>query len=176
MVGFGKSLRRFLDGLYLSAGILSALFLICILVLIVIQMIARWTGEVFAGAPDYAGYCMAASSFLALAYALNSGNHIRVSLLLNALGRFRRLGEIWCFGIATFLSLFFAYFAVSFTIGSYRWHDISQGQDATPIWIPQLAMSVGVVILAIAFVDHLIRLIFVGSHNIEEEALDAHTE
>ena len=47
-------------------------------------MLARWTGEVFPGAPDYAGYCMAAASFLAFANALNRGAHIRVSILLNA--------------------------------------------------------------------------------------------
>lgn len=172
----GKFLRKSLDGLYLSAGILAALFLIAILGLIVVQMLARWTGQVFSGAPDYAGYAMAASSFLALAYALNAGAHIRVSLLLSALGRYRRFGEIWCFGIGTYLSWFFAYHAVKMTYASYKWHDISQGQDATPMWIPQTLMSLGVVILAIAFADHLVRLIFIGSHNIQEEALDAHTE
>ena len=139
-------------------------------------MLARWTGEVFPGAPDYAGYCMASASFFAFAYALNNGAHIRVSIVLNMLGKARRGGEIWCFGIGTFLSWFFAYPAIKMTHGSWRWHDISQGQDATPMWIPQTLMSLGVVILAIAFADHLVRLIFVGSHNIQEEALDAHTE
>lgn len=47
-------------------------------------MLARWTGEVFPGVPDYAGYAMAAASFLAFANALNRGSHIRVSILLNA--------------------------------------------------------------------------------------------
>ena len=172
----GKFMRKALDALYLSAGILASLFLIAILGLIVVQMIARWTGEVFTGAPDYAGYAMAASSFLALAYALNAGAHIRVSLLLTALGRYRRFGEIWCFGLGTFLSWFFAYHAISMTYASWKWNDISQGQDATPMWIPQTLMSLGVVILAIAFADHLVRLLFIGTHNIREEALDAHTE
>jgi hypothetical protein len=34
---------------------------------------------------------------------------------------------------------------------------LSQGLDATPIWIPQLSMSVGAVLLAVCFWDHLIR-------------------
>ena len=172
----GKFLRKALDMLYLGSGMLAALFLIGILGLIVVQMVARWTGEVFTGAPDYAGYAMAASSFLALAYALNAGAHIRVNLLLTALGRYRKYGEIWCFGLGTFLSWFFAYHAIKMTHASWKWHDISQGQDATPMWIPQIFMSVGVVILAIAFADHLVRLLFIGSHNIQEEALDAHME
>ena len=171
-----RFMRVALDRLYLSAGILAALFLIAILGLIVVQMVARWSGMVFRGAPDYAGYAMAASSFLALAYALNAGAHIRVSLLLSALGRYRRLGEIWCFGLGTYLSWFFAWHAVKMTYASWRWHDISQGQDATPMWIPQTLMSLGTIILAIAFADHLFRLVFVGTHNIQEEALDAHME
>ena len=46
------AIRRILDGLYVGAGVLAALFTISILSLIVIQMLARWTGEVFPGAPD----------------------------------------------------------------------------------------------------------------------------
>ena len=63
--------RSVLDGIYFGAGVLAALCLVAILVLIVLQMLARWTGEVFPGAPDYAGYAMAAASFLAFAHALS---------------------------------------------------------------------------------------------------------
>ena len=79
-----RALRRALDALYLAGGVVAALFMIAILVLIVLQMLARWTGQVFPGATDYAGYCMAAASFFAFAYALNHGAHIRVSLMLTA--------------------------------------------------------------------------------------------
>lgn len=172
----GKSLRIFLDKLYLTSGITAALFLILILLLILMQMIARWTGSVLTGAPDFTGYSMAASSFLALSYALNRGNHIRVSLLLNVLGRFRRYGEIWCFGVGSYLAVFFAYYAIKSTEESYRFNDISQGQDAWPIWIPQIFMCIGTVIFAIAFIDHLVALLFNGEHRIDEEALDANVE
>ncbi len=102
MLAFGRSVRSILDRVYFGSGVIAALFLIAILSLIVIQMLARWTGEVFPGAPDYAGYCMAAASFFAFAHALNRGAHIRVSILLNAVGpRVRRLLETWCFAVAT---------------------------------------------------------------------------
>jgi TRAP-type C4-dicarboxylate transport system permease small subunit len=35
-------------------------------------------------------------------------------------------------------------------------NDISTGNDATPLWIPQIAMAVGTVVLLIAFVDELV--------------------
>ena len=66
-------LRRFLNFIYTASGVAASLCLIAILALIVIQMLARWTGEVFPGAPDYAGYAMASASFLAFANALNKG-------------------------------------------------------------------------------------------------------
>ena len=35
-------------------------------------------------------------------------------------------------------------------------NDISTGNDATPLWLPQIAMALGTVVLAIAFVDELV--------------------
>ena len=172
-MAYFATLRRILDALYKAGGVLAALFLVAILGLIVIQMVARWTGEVFSGAPDYAGYCMAAASFFAFAYALNHGAHIRVSIALNAMGSKRRWGEIWCFGIGSVLSTYFAYYAIKATYWSRLLNDISQGQDATPIWIPQLAMSIGSVLLAICFWDNLARLIFTGQHAMQSAAIES---
>lgn len=177
MLALGRSLRRVLDTLYTLGGVLASLFLITILVLIVLQMLARWTGEVFPGAPDYAGYCMAAASFFAFAYALNRGSHIRVSLFLHALGDKRHWGEVWCFGIGTLATSYFAWFAVKATFWSHKLNDISQGQDATPLWIPQIAMSAGAILLAIAFWDNFIRLLLGGDHNITADTVDqSHAE
>ncbi|SET01851.1 TRAP-type C4-dicarboxylate transport system, small permease component [Oceanicella actignis] len=151
-----KALRKALDGLYLAAGALGAMFLLAILCLIVLQMLARWTGQTFPGATDYAGYCMAASSFLTLAYALRRGAHVRVSILLGALGPRRRWGELACTLIGAIVATFFARYAVKATIWSAKLGDVSQGQDATPLWIPQLAMSAGTILLALALWDRLI--------------------
>jgi TRAP-type C4-dicarboxylate transport system permease small subunit len=168
----GRGLRRALDRLYLLGGVVAAVFLLILLAIIVLQMAARWTGNVFPGSTDYAGYCMAAASFFAMAYALNRGAHIRVSLLLGRMGRWRRWGEVWCFGIGTALGVYFAYYAVRAVYWSHKLHDISQGQDATPIWIPQLAMAAGTILLAIALADNLLRLILHGTHGIEAEIVE----
>ncbi len=164
------TMRRILDRVYLISGIIASMFLIAILSLIVLQMLARWTGEVFPGAPDYAGYCMAAASFFAFAHALNRGSHIRVSILLNAVGdKTRRILNIWCFAIGAALAWYFVWYAVKMAYWSYKFNDISQGQDATPLWIPQLSMVIGVIIFAIALTDHLVHLIFTGNHRIHSE-------
>ena len=177
MSAVGKNLRRVLDIMYLAGGVIAALFTIAILVIIVLQMLARWTGHVFPGATDYAGYSMAGASFFAFAYALNHGAHIRVSLLLHALGDRRRWGEIWCFAIGAAAATYFAWYAARGTYWSWKLKDISQGLDATPIWIPQLSMAAGTILLAICFWDHLLRILFAGDHGIRADMVDqSHAE
>ena len=169
-----RRLCRFLDGLYTTGGVLASLFLIAILVLIVAQMVARWTSTTFSGAPNYAGYCMAAASFLAFAHALNRGAHIRVSILLNALGTHKYWLEVFCFLVGSAASSYLAWYAIRANIWSHKFNDISQGQDATPIWIPQLGMSVGAVLLAVCFWDNLIRLLVLKQHAIQSNVLEHH--
>lgn len=163
-----KMVRRGLDGLYALGGAIGALFLIAILLIIVAQMVSRWAGVTFPGATNYAGYCMAAASFFSLAYALNHGAHIRVTLLLGKLGRWRRWGEIWCYGVAAITATLFARYALKANYWTEKLNDISQGRDATPLWIPQVAMSVGTVVLAIALWDHLIRILFADHQGVGE--------
>jgi len=163
-----RILRRGLDATYALSGAIAALFMIAILLLIVAQMVARWTGNILPGAASYAGYSMAAASFFALSYTLNHGAHIRVSLMLNALGKNRRFGEIWVYSISAITATYFARYAIKGDYWSYRLHDISQGQDAWPIWIPQLSMSIGTVLLAVALWDHLVRIIFTGHKGVDE--------
>ncbi len=168
-----RALRTGLDILYNVTGIAAALCLIAILFLIVVQMMARWTGEVFPGAPDYAGYAMASASFLAFASALNKGAHIRVSILVNAVGPpLRRLINIWCFGVGTLIAWYFVYYAYRFVYFSWKFNDISQGQDRTALWIPQSVMLFGAAVLAIALTDHLLALIFKGDHRIKQDTLE----
>ena len=177
MDAFGRLLRRTLDALYLAGGVIAALCLIVILAIIVVQMMARWFGFVFPGATDYAGYAMAAASFFAFAYALNHGAHIRVSIVLNALGARRRWLELACFAVGAATSTYFAWFAVRATRWSHQFGDVSQGLDKTPIWIPQLSMCIGSILLAIAFWDHLVRMLMGYEHGIRADVVDqSHAE
>lgn len=173
MTGVLRGLRRLLDFIYDAAGVLAALCLVGILALIVAQMIARWTGEIFPGAANYAGYAMAAASFFAFANALNRGAHIRVSLFLNSVPpSARRFVEIWCFGIGAAAMWYFTYYAYWFTYWSWKFNEVSQAQDATPLWIPQSVMVVGGGIFAIALTDNLINVIVRGEHRIKRSLVD----
>lgn len=160
-------MRSLLDGLYKTSGMAAAVALIAILVLVVTQMVARWSGQIFPGGAQYAGYAMAATSFLAMAYTFNHNAHIRVGLFVTKSGRYRRAMEIWCYTLASMSALFLAWYAVKAVMLSARINDISQGQDATPLWIPQTFMAIGAVIFAIAVVDNLARIVLTNFQGVD---------
>ena len=149
-------MRAALDRLYDAAAYLAALFLAGTLLCVMLGIGSRFLNAFIPGTDAYAGYCMAAAGFLALAHTLKRGEHIRVSLILEHLGpRSRHRMELFALAAASALAAAFAYFSVRLAYQSWEFHDISTGNDATPLWIPQLAMAAGTVVLLIAFVDEL---------------------
>ena len=150
-------MRKALDALYNGAAALAALSMVGLLITILLSIVERQLDFNVPGTDAYAGYLMAASGFLALAHTLKRGEHIRVTLLLSALtGRWKKGMEIWAFGLASALSTMFAFYSCKLAWQSRTFHDISTSSDATPLWIPQIAMALGTVILAIAFIDELV--------------------
>ena len=150
-------MRKLLDALYDGAAWLAALFMIGTLGSVLAGVLDRQFAWALRGTDMYAGYCMAASGFLALAHTLKKGEHIRVTLLLNALrGQARRGLELWALAAATGLAALFAYYSVKLAINSWQFNDISTGNDATPLWIPQISMGLGAVVMTIAFADELV--------------------
>lgn len=125
-------MRRLFDCLYALSGTGAALSLVAILCLVVVQMVSRWLGILFPGGANYAGYAMAAASFLALADTFRHNEHIRVSMLVERTTRFRRAAEIWCYTAGSIVALFLAWYAIQTPILSHRINDVSQGQDGTP--------------------------------------------
>jgi TRAP-type C4-dicarboxylate transport system permease small subunit len=147
-------MRRILEGLYDGAAWLAALAMIGVLLMVLLSIVSRQFGFHVAGTDAYAGYSMAAAGFLALAHTLKRNEHIRVTLLLGRLkGRARHGLELWALTAAVFLSGLFAFYSVRLAWVSRAINDMSTSSDATPLWIPQVAMAVGTVILLVAFID-----------------------
>ena len=150
-------MRAALDCLYDTAGGVAALFMVGTLAMVVTGIAGRLLDFNLPGTDAYAGYCMAAAGFLALAHTLKRGEHIRVTLILEHVRpAAQRALELWALGVAVLLSGLFAYYSVRLSWQSWDFHDISTGNDATPLWIPQLSMAIGAVILCIAFIDEFV--------------------
>ncbi|MDY3331207.1 MAG: TRAP transporter small permease subunit [Pelistega sp.] len=151
-------MRKFLDGLYNVAAYAAALFMVSILVCVLLLIVGRQMGWYIPGLNAYAGYSMAAASFLALAHTFKHNEHIRVTLVLNALRpTARHILNLISLVIALGLAATVAYYSVHLAIDSYQFNDLSVEEDATPLWIPQLSMAIGSIIFAIALLDELVR-------------------
>jgi TRAP-type C4-dicarboxylate transport system permease small subunit len=150
-------MRRALDALFNGAAALAAVCMVGLLLMVLLSIVSRQLQFHVPGTDAYAGYLMAAAGFLALAHTLKRGEHIRVTLLLAALpGRWKKGLELWALAFATVLGSLFAFYCCRLAWQSHSFHDISTGSDATPLWLPQLAMAAGTLILAIAFLDELV--------------------
>lgn len=150
-------MRRLLDALYSCAAALAAFFMVALLAMVLLSIISRQLDFHVPGVDAYAGYMMAACGFLALAHTLKKGEHIRVTLLLNALkGTPRKVLEVWALAAATLLACLFAWYSGKLTLESWEFNDVSTSSDGTPLWIPQLSMAIGSIVLAIAFIDELV--------------------
>lgn len=178
-------MRKALDTLYAASGALAALFLVLICVIVLAQVGANIIGKVaewITGTPlglvvpsyaDFTGYFLAASSFLALAYTLRHGSHIRVALLIqNAGPRVRRVIEVWCLALGAVTAGYFAWWTVNLVAESLEFGDVSGGMVPVPLWIPQSSMALGLLILCVAMVDDLIRTLRGGMPSYEHSSAD----
>lgn len=150
-------MRKFLDWLYTGSGVLAGAFLVMIAALSLTQISGRILGFDAYSFDDFAGFCMAASSFLGLAHTYRRSEHIRVTILADRLtGARRRALETLCLLASAFLIGYFAWYAVDMAIISRQINDVSQGLVAVPLWLPQSGMALGLVIMTIALLDDLI--------------------
>jgi len=93
-------IRRALDGLYAASAWLAAAFLVGTLVMVLVAIAGRWLNFHVPGTDAYAGYCMAASGFLALAHTLRRNEHIRVTLVIERLSGGARCGRVlWALAV-----------------------------------------------------------------------------
>jgi len=146
-------MRRILDLVYDAAAWLAAGFMIGTLVWVLLGIFGRSFDFHVRGTDAYAGYCMAAAGFLALAHTFRRGEHIRVTLLLEHAGAARPWLERLCLALALFASGLLAWYSVHLAWQSRAFNDVSTANDATPLWIPQIGMALGTVLLAVAFLD-----------------------
>lgn len=146
-----------LHRLYRASGFLSAAALVLICVLVMAQVIARNLGGTVRDAEEFAAWAMAAAGFLGLPYALHCGAHIRVEVTLRLLPKaWHHPMELLASAVGVALSAFLAWYCTVFVFESWRFNEVSQGLVPVPLWLPQLPMALGSVLLAVAFIERLV--------------------
>lgn len=150
-------MRRILDQIYRLSGAAAALCFVLMGLLVVSQIVSRLLGVYIPSADDMAAMFLAAGSFLALAYTLRHGGHIRVTILLHRMPeQLHRPAELFCLAAATLVTGWLAYYTAESVYYSLILNDYTIGAMPIPKWIPQIWMAVGFFILFVAFLDDLV--------------------
>lgn len=135
-------------------AVLAAVAMVAAFVCVGLGVIARLAGWDIPGLDAYAGYAIAAALFLALPQTLRRQEHIRVTLLLEKLGpRGRAVLEWWSLAAGLALAVYMAVYALRLVWLSHQMHDVSSSADATPLWIPQIAMALGCIGFALSLAE-----------------------
>lgn len=168
-------MRALLDWVYRLASAGAALCLCLIAGLVLTQVagrlidgLLRALGLPIAGITvpslnEIAGFLFVAATFLALASTLRRGDHIRVSMLINALpAGARRWLEALVLAAGFALAAYAAWHAVLLVADSIQFGAVSFGVVPIPLAIPQAALAVGLVVFAIALADEFVRVLASG--------------
>lgn len=150
-----------LDRLYVWCGYGAGVLLVLLCSLILYSVAGRLLDLYLGGVNDFAGYIMATSTFMALSYTFRTHGHIRVGLVIQKFtGAARRGLETLCLIIMAGATWFLAFYIIRLTYFSYIFNEKSEGADATPLWIPQVPVSVGSLLFAVAVTHSLVQMLF----------------
>jgi TRAP-type C4-dicarboxylate transport system permease small subunit len=150
-------MKTLLMAFYRLLGLLAMLAMVAAFITVGLGVLAREAGWDVQGLDGYAGYAIAAALFLALPITFQRSEHIRVTLLMDKVSaRWRNVLQVWSLLAGSVLTGYFAWFSARLVWASYSTHDISPAMDASPLWVPQLAMALGAIGLAVACLDALV--------------------
>jgi len=178
-------MRPILDKLYKVATGMAAVCLLTIAILVTLQVLGRVLdgarslvgleplGLLVPSLAEIAGFLLVGASFLALAGTLRNADHIRVSILLQAVTPgIARVLNLWCLAVAAVFAIFFAWHAGGLAYDSFLYNEVSFGIIPIPLVYPQSIMALGLAVLSIAVVDDLICSLLGGQPSFETAERD----
>ncbi len=109
---------------------------------------------------EFAGYGLAAMTYLALSDAMRAGALVRVNVLLNLLSATaKRIADAFCLLTTLLTTLFIAYYVWFDMQRSYRREYWTESIIPLPAWLPPVALFFGLCVFAVDLVLHLILVI-----------------
>ncbi|MBP2299690.1 TRAP transporter small permease [Azospirillum picis] len=140
-------------------GALSVLLIVVVLALTTAGVVARYVaGHPLEGIDEACGYLVVAMVMAGAAEALRTGHHIRIDLLLGAVGpRGRRWLDAWAHLAVLVFAVLLVRTGWHTALFSYEFEAYSSGQLELPLWIPQAALPVGAALLGLVALCQLVR-------------------
>ena len=152
-------MQNVLNGAIRLSGLLAVVLLLLMVAVMSISIIMRQFGGLLSGSEDIATFSMVGLAFLGLPSVYRAGLHVRVETVITRLSaRAQKWLNITSVAVGIAVCLVLIYFSAVLVSDSWRYGDTSYGLLPIPLWIPQLPIPVGLVLLALALLDDLVRL------------------
>ncbi len=109
---------------------------------------------------EFAGYGLAAMTYLALADAMRSGTLVRVNVLLDRLPKSAiRVLDAFCVFVTFLVTAFIAYFVWLDMWRSYTRDFWTESIVPLPAWLPPIALVLGLAVFALDLLLHLVLIL-----------------
>jgi TRAP-type C4-dicarboxylate transport system permease small subunit len=152
--------RRGLDAFYAATAFVAAAATVLIMLVVFVQVGGRLLGLGIRGADGVVAWLTASACLSGAGYAFTRDSHVKVDLLVKRLrGGLQRTVAVAAALAALAISAYAAYACVLMVWESWTLGDVSHGDIAVKLWIPQLGVAVGAVALAVAVADALVVLL-----------------
>ena len=154
-----EALGRVLSGLERLLGRLAGLLLVALLLLINVEVVARYVfGRSTLIADEYGGYLMAWITMLGAVYLLRADRHLTMTWLVDRMSPRGQNGVgLVSAAIGLGVSVALGYATAVLVISSWRFGTTSIQPSATPLFWPQLLLPLGYALLCVAYVEEILR-------------------
>lgn len=145
-----------------AAMAISALAIVAITVIVCVEVVLRSVfGISTLVSAEYAGYLLAAHVYLGLAWTFRDGGFIRVDLVPGVLqGRAAAVFDFAMAVIACLIFCFYTWYLIGFVIQTYRAGTMSVFVTRTPLWLPQIVLPIGSILMTWALFLTAVRAAF----------------
>ena len=153
-----RALTRTLDRVYLSMGYLCGTMFLLLALFITYQVIARKFNVVMAPGMDLmSGFTMAMASTWAFSYALRTGSHVRIDVLLPFMSpRVRWWADQAALASIVFFVSITAWKTWVMVLKSYEIGAVTNTYPLVPLWVPQTFVAIGFSMLAFTAIHMII--------------------
>ena len=149
----------------------SSVSVIVMMIIVMMEIVARTFFQYsFLVMDEMSGYLMAATVFLGAVYAFDSGSFIRVEFLYEKSPEIvKRVLNIVFAAVVLVYCFLLTYYMIRLNLSDYRLGSTSTSILRTPLYIPKLSMSFGMVMFDLYLVLYFFRTLMTGGRQPQQQ-------
>lgn len=139
------------------AMLAGGLLIVALMLMVAGEVLARSLfGHSFLLADEYSGYIVVMLVFLGIPYALHEEALLRVDFLFERLrGRGREVLGLLFDLISLLVTLVLGFYLTRMVVTTFERGTFSSTPQMTPLWIPQVAMPLGILLLVVVLLARI---------------------